>query len=562
MASVVVLINDLMSPSSKPMFSVVIPTRARPDTLRHALRTVTAQEEQDLEIIVHECGADPATASVLAEFDDPRIRSFKTIEPVRMTENWERALRQTTGDYIFFLGDDDGLLPNACEIARSILEKHSVEILSWQPAQYFWPDFFEADARNKLIAAYGTELECTLKRSRATLYPTYHFRQYYIELPMIYNSFVSRALIERVYQSHERYFIGSMPDVVSGIINLCFSSQFLRCNRPLSISGVSRHSTGHNFGSGNHELQTKVKSSAFGSGIPIHPTMVHSHSFPLAVGNEFLIVKDKLFPRSEPEFDYAAMLQAAIQSLNDIPEEYDLALAHCRAIAKANNIPIHENDIPAPGPRPRRPRPGRHETGPGSILETVDGQSAAVANVFDATRVLDRLLPEPSVESSRFIVEPNQIEAIDLDASDGTTLDFSSAGNGALLLGSGWSGIENWGVWSMGPRSELILPLEKQFSGSLRIAIHGQIFHPPRTLRVQVENESRVLHEQEIYLTTEIVAIEACEISRADLSKKLRIVFIIDHCSSPAEMGLNDDIRKLGLGLHRIDIFAESNALS
>src|SRR6185503_6927532 len=110
--------------SAKPMFSVVIPTRARPDTLRHALRTVIAQEEQDLEIIVHECGDDAATAAVLAEFEDRRIRFFKTVEPVRMTENWERALRQATGEYIFFLGDDDGLLPNACEIARSILEKY------------------------------------------------------------------------------------------------------------------------------------------------------------------------------------------------------------------------------------------------------------------------------------------------------------------------------------------------------------------------------------------------------------------------------------------------------
>ncbi|MEY2528786.1 MAG: hypothetical protein QOJ05_876, partial [Verrucomicrobiota bacterium] len=108
-----------------PLFSVVIPTRARPDTLRHALRTVVAQSEQDLEIIVHESGDDPATASVLSQFDDHRIRSFKTVEPVRMTENWERALQAATGEYLFFLGDDDGLLPEACTIARRILEKQS-----------------------------------------------------------------------------------------------------------------------------------------------------------------------------------------------------------------------------------------------------------------------------------------------------------------------------------------------------------------------------------------------------------------------------------------------------
>jgi glycosyltransferase involved in cell wall biosynthesis len=549
-----------MSHSSKPMFSVVIPTRARPDTLRHALRTVTAQEDRTLEIIVHECGDDPATTEVLAGFDDPRIRFFKTGEQVRMTENWERALRQTTGDYLFFMGDDDGLLPNACEIARRILETHSGEILSWRPALYFWPDFFETDARNKIIAVYGTELECTLKRSRATLYPAYHFRQYYIELPMIYNSFVPRKLIERVYQSQDRYFIGSMADVVSGVTNLCYADQFLRCNRPLSLSGVSRHSTGHNFGSGKPELQSRIKSTAFGSGIPIHPTMVHSHSFPLAVGNELLIVKERLFPDGEPDFDYAAMLQAALQSLNDIPEEYDLVLEQCRSIAKRNGLTIDERDVVPPGPRPARPRPGRHPAAPGTILETVDGRAAAASNVFDATKILDGLLPKPAIDSSRFRLEPEQIEVIAL-GPDATTLDFSSTGNGAILLGLGWSDIESWGVWSDGPRSELFLPLSGEVCGPVRISIHGQLFHPPRKLRLLIEHDSLVLFEHESFMEGEAVALELGPITLPGnvSSIRLRTIFAVDHCDSPAELGLSADTRKLGFGLYRIEISFASN---
>src|SRR5215216_1086828 len=230
-----------------PMFSVVIPTRARAETLRHALRTVVAEAEQDLEIIVHESGDDPATASVLAEFDDHRIRSFKTVDPLWMTENWERALRRATGEYIFFLGDDDGLLPNALAIARHILSVNSVDLLSWRPAQYFWPDYFEVELRDRMSSVHGIEMKCILKDSRTALYSAYRFREYYIEMPMIYNSFVARKLIEKAYGLRGRYFVGSAPDVVSGVINLYFSRQFLRCNRPLSISGLSRHSTGRRF---------------------------------------------------------------------------------------------------------------------------------------------------------------------------------------------------------------------------------------------------------------------------------------------------------------------------
>jgi hypothetical protein len=44
------------------------------------------------------------------------------------------------------------------------------------------------------------------------------------------------------------------------------------------------------------------------------------------------------------------------------------------------------------------------------------------------------------------------------------------------------------------------------------------------------------------------------KVPRAISSMKLRVFLSIDYCGSPAELGLNDDIRKIGLGLHRIDI--------
>jgi hypothetical protein len=186
----------------------------------------------------------------------------------------------------------------------------------------------------------------------------------------------------------------------------------------------------------------------------------------------------------------------------------------------------------------------------------VDARCSGVANVFDATRLLHRLLPEPVFDSFPVHVEPAQTEVIALDASESIRLNFSNSGNGALLLGLGWSGLEDWGVWSVGPRSELVFPL-KTFSGSLIVAIHGQLFHPPRTLRIRIECETRVLSEQETYVTNEVVALEPIpiDISMTDSEKELRIVLMIDQCGSPAELGLSDDIRKLGFGLHRIGIF-------
>ena len=117
-----------------PKFSVVIPTRERPDTLVYALRTAVEQTFDDVEILVHESGDDARVTDVVSQYGDGRTRLVKTGHPVSMPENWERALSCAAGDYITFIGDDDGLLPDACAAADQMLRAAPTDILSWRPA--------------------------------------------------------------------------------------------------------------------------------------------------------------------------------------------------------------------------------------------------------------------------------------------------------------------------------------------------------------------------------------------------------------------------------------------
>ena len=114
-----------------PLLSVVIPTLDRPDTLRHALTTLRGQQGTNCEFIIQNNGGNAEIAALLDAIDDPRFRHFTTPGIVTMTENWELALGHATGDYVTFIGDDDGLMPDACEIAASILERAGPELLSW-----------------------------------------------------------------------------------------------------------------------------------------------------------------------------------------------------------------------------------------------------------------------------------------------------------------------------------------------------------------------------------------------------------------------------------------------
>ena len=47
-----------------------------------------------------------------------------------MRANFENALKASSGDYVIFFGDDDGILPLQFKFLRNILEKHQPDTWS------------------------------------------------------------------------------------------------------------------------------------------------------------------------------------------------------------------------------------------------------------------------------------------------------------------------------------------------------------------------------------------------------------------------------------------------
>ena len=541
------------------MFSVVIPTRARPDTLRHALKTVLAQTDGNFEVIVHESGNDPGSAAVVAEFDDERIRFFKTDEPVRMAENWERALARARGDYVCFIGDDDALLPDACAVARSILQAHPSEILSWSFARYCWPRYFDPEMANRLFARCGEKTICRQKDSRFLLELFYRFRTMYDELPMMYNSFVSRTVIDRVLASHGRYFTASFPDIAAGVANLYFSRVFLHCNRPLSLNAASHHSTGHALiKSGDAEMQARAVATAFGE-IPVHPTLVLSSHWILAFANEMLIVKQALFPSDDLELDYRRMLEEAARLINETPGQYDAIVADCRAIARKNSIAFDESLLPPREPPPKPPRRDLRKVQFGTVFIELDGSSRGFANVCDAAAALAQQLPPAT--TPEFVVDAaphrevvfNKDNSAALDFHDPVTLDFSSRGDGVLLLGLGWSFVESWGVWSIGTRAEIHFPIAANSCGYLTLRLCGPVFLPPRNMSICAKLGPRLLAQRQMVLDNARLDIElaSMEIEPSDSARNLEIIITINESTTPMEAGISPDARRLGFGLER-----------
>ena len=131
-----------------PRFSIVYPTRHRPEFVRQALLILETQGHDDFEVIVSDNYLDPALSCerICRESGLARLRYVRPPQPVGMVENWNHAFPFATADYVSFLTDKMFMLPGALtRLERAIGVAGEPEIVSWtsdayNPARY--PDYF------------------------------------------------------------------------------------------------------------------------------------------------------------------------------------------------------------------------------------------------------------------------------------------------------------------------------------------------------------------------------------------------------------------------------------
>jgi glycosyltransferase involved in cell wall biosynthesis len=223
-----------------PKLSVIIPTRERSDTLLHTLKTVVDQDYNNLEIIVSDNASEDQTKLVVESYKDARIRYINTQSRIGMSENWEFALSHVTGDFVMYLGDDDGLLPKACSDVAKIINYTKTRALIWNKSTYNWPSNLLAPNLLSFQCAYDL---CEM-RGEIMLKGVSSGKTGYGRLPLLYSGFVSVDVINVVKNKTGTFFQSITPDVYSGIVLADELPTYLYSFRPFSINGGSNHSNG------------------------------------------------------------------------------------------------------------------------------------------------------------------------------------------------------------------------------------------------------------------------------------------------------------------------------
>jgi len=120
-----------------PFFSVIIPTKNRPELLRKAISSVLLQDFDDYELVVSDNFNDQKTFDVVNEFkNDEHLNYVRTDREMNMPDHWEFAARKAKGSYVMILTDRSFLRQGSLKDIYNSISGKEVNACFWKHGYY------------------------------------------------------------------------------------------------------------------------------------------------------------------------------------------------------------------------------------------------------------------------------------------------------------------------------------------------------------------------------------------------------------------------------------------
>lgn len=294
----------MTSQASRPLISLLIPTRERCETLAYSLQSALAQDSNEFETIVSDNASTDNTPEVVARVSDPRLRYIRTPRRLSMCDNYEFAVENARGEFVVIIGDDDAVMPGAIRKLSDCIREMPADVYGWGAHEYIWP-INGAGPRVRVIAARDKRRQIAAGKAAKASMRMGCWR--YGASPSVYHSAVARKLLTELRDRTGRTFHSTQPDVFLSFAWPALTNQAIWVGETLTMHGVSRESNGYGFLGDSRQTIEKFLAE-YGS-YRLHPTLCPDvPMFINMIPDAALVAKD-LFPDyyRETHFNYSAM---------------------------------------------------------------------------------------------------------------------------------------------------------------------------------------------------------------------------------------------------------------
>lgn len=382
----------------KPRFSIVIPTRERAETLRFAIQTCLVQNFDNYEVVICDNCSSPATAAVVNSFGSPRIVYHRSPEPLSMRDNWNLAYSLTRGEYIAFIGDDDGLMPYAFFQLDALIRRYGAKAIRWDCAVYSWPNVARKDLADYLQLCMSRRL--TVFDGRQAIHDVMAAKLSAPHLPNVYHGLVAREVLEEIRGRAGHVFGSYHCDTYSSFAVPYLVDRYLSLTTPMSTSGFSASSNNiaFNFMRSKHSNTQRLRDDNHATGLRLNPTVPDLPTGWSVIADSFLTAKRELFPNdSSLTLDRKLLTDLLFEKMPiDEISEWPLAVGELRRSLSDDPELVAWFDerlkqvIPKTNPRDSY-RPPSFEGVAGNYLH-LDTSKYRVRDVAAATKLATRIL--------------------------------------------------------------------------------------------------------------------------------------------------------------------------
>ncbi len=160
-----------------------------------------------------------------------------------MSAHWDFVLSQVSGDFLTFIGDDDGLMPGCINKVKKIISQVGETPIHHAFANYCWPDFSNEIKRNTVAFIHAAGCGGEMVQSDTFLEKIAKGRARYVDGPMVYHNFIPIALLRRLVVDGV-FFRRSSPDLYSSIAIAANTPQFFSTKELLTLSGQGAKANG------------------------------------------------------------------------------------------------------------------------------------------------------------------------------------------------------------------------------------------------------------------------------------------------------------------------------
>lgn len=231
------------------LLSIVIPTKDRYESLLPLLTYLISILNDSIEIIIQDNSKDNSQVKkFLSKYNNfNNIKYFHSIDDLSVIENCDAAIFNANGEYVCFIGDDDGIMRYTIDVVEW-MKNNNIKVLKAYKPDYYWPNqqsSYTSSDKSGIVKFEGFNYKIkTLKISEVLDNILMQGGSIMGNLPSVYHGIIHKSILNNIYKHCGSYFPGPSPDMANAIAISQFVTEFTYVDFPLVISGKCNKSTG------------------------------------------------------------------------------------------------------------------------------------------------------------------------------------------------------------------------------------------------------------------------------------------------------------------------------